>query len=138
MADIFRTLIIPTAQVQLARDIAAALDPSGAGMWTTGCSPDGSEPATHFISSGWIPPGWQVMVPTQFWRYLNEQWVKTGETPGDPVLVWQQATAAGMIVTQAEIDALFAVADVTEQEPQMAMARLGIQVVTPPEPEPTE
>lgn len=129
MLDIFRTLIVPTTQAQLARDIAAALDPSGAGMWTTALSPTGVNPATHYISSGYIPPAWQVMVPTQFWQYDGTQWVKTGETTGDPVLVWQQATAAGLSVTQSEIDDLFAVADVTEQNPWTAMLRLNLQLV---------
>lgn len=132
MTDIiFRTLCVPDAQVQLARDIAAALSDGGVGMWTTPLSPTGAEPTTHWVSSGWIPPAWQVMVPTQFWQYDGTQWIKTGETPGDPVLVYQATTAAGLTVSQAEIDALFAVADVTEQDPFVAFDRLGLQMVQP-------
>ena len=136
MADIFRTLIVPDANVQLARDIAAALSPNGAGMWMTPLSANGSDTVTHWVSSGWIPPAWQIMVPTQTWQYLDGQWVKTGETPGDATLVYEQATAAGVVATQADIDALFAVADVTEQNPWVAFGRLGLQMIAPSD-EPT-
>ena len=136
MSDIFRTLIVPDAHVALARSIAAALSPTGVNMWTTPLSADGTDPATHWVSSGYIPPAWQVMVPTQVWQYRDGAWVKIAETPGDAVLVYQQATAAGVETTQAEIDALFAVADVTEQNPYMAFDRLGLTMIPPPEPEP--
>jgi hypothetical protein len=129
MADIFRTLIVPDAFAPLARSIAGALSGSGVQMWTTALSADGTAPATHWVSTGWIPPAWQIMVPTQFWRYNGTQWIKTGETPGDPILVYQQATAAGVVTTQAEVDALFAVADVTELEPLMVFDRLGLMFV---------
>jgi len=54
MTDIFATIIVPAAQAQAARDAAAQI-PGGEGMFTAGLSASGSEPATHFISSGWIP-----------------------------------------------------------------------------------
>ena len=52
--DIFATIIVPAAQAQAARDAAATI-PGGEGMLTAGLSPTGAEPATHYISSGWIP-----------------------------------------------------------------------------------
>ena len=52
--DIFATIIVPAAQAQAARDAAATI-PGGAGMFTTGLSSTGQEPATHFISSGTMP-----------------------------------------------------------------------------------
>jgi len=52
--DIFATIIVPAAQAQAARDAAAQI-PGGDGMFTTGLSATGAEPATHYISSGWIP-----------------------------------------------------------------------------------
>lgn len=53
--DIFRTLIVPADQAPLARLIAETLDPVNCqGMFTTGLSPTGDEPATHYISSGGI------------------------------------------------------------------------------------
>ena len=52
--DIFATIIVHAAQAQAARDAAAQI-PGGEGMFTAGLSPTGAEPATHYISSGWIP-----------------------------------------------------------------------------------
>ena len=126
----FRSLLIPTAQVQLARDIAATLSPAGANMWLTGLSATGSAPATHFISTGLISPEFAALVPEQVWEQdENGDWTQTGSTPGDPVLCHQMCVAQGMTVTQAEVDAVYAAADVTAQEPFVAMARLGLQMV---------
>lgn len=129
MPDIFRTLIVPTANVELARQIAASFGPGGAGMWTTPLSATGAEPASHYISSGGIPAGFAHLVPLQTW--MQEQdgtWVMTGSEPGDPVAVYNHCVEAGVACTQADVDALFAAADVTEQEPFTAMGRLGIMI----------
>ena len=47
-------IIVPAAQAQAARDAAAQI-PGGEGMFTAGLSATGNAPATHYISSGWIP-----------------------------------------------------------------------------------
>ena len=52
--DIFATIIVQVAQAQAARDAAAEI-PRGEGMFTAGLSASGNAPATHYISSGWIP-----------------------------------------------------------------------------------
>ena len=135
MTDIFRTLVLPANVTPLAQEIAATLSPGGVGMWTTGLSPTGAEPATHFISTGFIPPEFAHMVPEQFWEQDETgAWVQTGSTPGDPVAVYEACTAAGMTVTLEEIEAVYAVADVTEQEPFVAMGRLGLVLVQSAEP----
>jgi len=135
MTDIFRTLILPADVTPLAQEIAATLSPGGAGMWTTGLSATGEEPATHFISTGFIPPEFAHMVPEQFWEQDETgAWVQTGSTPGDPVAVYEACTAAGMTVTLEEIEAVYAVADVTEQEPFVAMGRMGLVLVQSAEP----
>jgi hypothetical protein len=135
MTDIFRTLILPADVTPLAQEIASALSAGGANMWVTGLSPTGAEPATHFISTGFIPPEFAHMVPEQFWEQDEEgAWVQTGSTPGDPVAVYEACTAAGMTVTLEEIEAVYAVADVTEQEPFVAMGRMGLVLVQSAEP----
>ena len=126
--DNFRTLILPAAVTPLAREIAATLSPAGIGMWTTGLSPTGAEPATHFISTGLISPEFAHMVPEQVWEQVDGAWTQTGSTPGNPEAVLEACTAAGMEVTQAEVDGVFAVADVTEQEPFTALGRLGLVI----------
>lgn len=54
MPDIFATLIVTAANVAQARTLAAEI-PGGEGMFTSELSATGNAPATHYISSGWIP-----------------------------------------------------------------------------------
>ena len=49
MSDLFRTFIVPAAHADLARALCA-LEAGGAGMFTTGLSADGTEPATGLIA----------------------------------------------------------------------------------------
>lgn len=51
---------------------------------------------------------------------------------GDPVIVAQLANDAGFACTVQQVTDLFNVADVTEQEPFTAFARLGLQLVQVP------
>jgi len=133
MADVFRTLIVPANYVVLAREIAASFGPGGEGMWTTPCSTTGQEPATWYISSGFVPEAYNSLVPLQTWELDSSgSWVETDSTPGDPVAVYEAATAQGVVCTQAQVDALFMVADVTQQEPFTAMGRMGLQLVLTP------
>lgn len=132
MADLFRTLIVIAADAPLAREIAAAFGPGGAGMWTTPLSADGQEPATHYISSGYIPAEFALMAPLQVWG-LDEDgdWVMVASEPGDPVAVYNAAVAGGVQCTQADVDAVYADSDVTEQEPFTAMGRMGLTIINP-------
>ena len=135
MADwAFRTLITTAATTPLARDIAATLSPSGGqNMWLTGLSATGNAPATHYVSTGLISPEFAMLVPEQMWEQdENGDWVQTGSSPGDPVLCYQMCVAGGLTVTQAQVNAVYAAADVTEQEPFTAFARLGLQMVQEP------
>ena len=133
MSDVFLTLVVPAADAPLARSVAGAMDPGGAGMWNTPLSPSGAAPATHYISTGYVPPAWQVIVPTQTWELEDGVWVETGSTPGDPVAVYQGCVAAGLSVTLADIEGLFAVADVTAQDWPTALDRLDLAPVVTPE-----
>jgi hypothetical protein len=85
--DVFRTIIVPADNVEAFRTQAATV-PGGEGMFITPLSPTGQEPATHYISSGFIPA---IELPVQ------------GR------------------------------ADTSDEPPFDAMARLGLQLVTPEE-----
>lgn len=127
----FRTLITTAATTPLARDIATTLSPSGGqNMWLTGLSATGNAPATHYVSTGLISPEFAMLVPEQVWEQdANGDWVQTGSSPGDPVLCYQMCIAGGLTVTQAQVNAVYATADVTAQEPFTAFARLGLKMV---------
>lgn len=128
----FRTMIITAADAPLARQIAETLAPTGgAGMWTTGLSSDGSEPATHYVSTGIIDEQFAALMPEQFWSQdENGDWVMTDSIPGDPVMLFNLCVQAGMTITQQEVDDIFASSDVTAQEPFVAMGRMGLVIIT--------
>jgi hypothetical protein len=130
----FRTLITTAATTPLARDIAATLSPTaGQNMWLTGLSATGNAPATHYVSTGLISPEFAMLVPEQMWEQdENGDWVMTSSTPGDPVACYDLCIAGGLTVTQAQVNAVYAAADVTQQEPFTAFARLGLQMVQEP------
>lgn len=134
MANAFRTLILTAATTPLAQQIAASFGSGAAGMWTTALSASGSDPASHYISTGLIPEEFAYMMPTQTWAQDEQgDWVKTGEDPGNAEAVWQAANAQGVECTLAQVQAIFDAADVTEQEPFVAMGRLGVKIINPPE-----
>jgi hypothetical protein len=130
----FRTLITTAATTPLARNIAATLSPTaGQNMWLTGLSATGNAPATHYVSTGLISPEFAALVPEQVWEQdANGDWVMTSSTPGDPVACYDLCIAGGLTVTQAQVNAVYAVADVTQQEPFVAFARLGLLMVQEP------
>jgi hypothetical protein len=102
-------------------------------MFTTPLSADGTDPATHYISSGYIPPAFAHMVPSQTWALdENGDWVMTGSDPGNPQAVYEAATAQGVICTLADVEAVFNTADVTDEEPFAAMGRMGLKIINPP------
>lgn len=132
MAYAFRTIIMTASDAPLARAIAAAFGPGGADMWTTALSPNGQEPATHYISTGIIPEEFAYMMPTQYWVQDEAgNWAKTGSDPGNAAAVWQAASAQGVNCTLAQVQAIFDAADVTPQEPFVAMGRMGLKIINP-------
>lgn len=137
--DIFRTLIVPADQAPLARLIAETLDPVNCSdMFTTGLSPTGDEPATHYISSGGISEGFAALVPFTVWAQDPDgEWVEVTHDPGKPAKTFELCLQAGLEVTLEAIEVMYASADVTAENPWMAMGRLNLQLVRPPVPEPT-
>ena len=131
----FRTLIVTAADAPLARSIAVTLSPEGGKqMWIAGLSADGSEPATHFVSTGAISPEFAVLMPSQTWEQdENGTWTMTDSVPGDAAMLHGLCVAAGMTVTLQDIEAVFTASDVTEQEPGVALTRLGLVAVQPAE-----
>lgn len=55
MSWVLRTIVVPDAFVTLAKSLTGGLaGEAGEGMFTTGLSPTGAGPATHWVSSGLI------------------------------------------------------------------------------------
>ena len=134
--DTFATLIVTAADAPTARAIAAAFGPGGVNMWTTPLSASGLDPATHYISTGYIPAEFVSMCPMATWA-LDEDgnWVQTDYYPGDAAAVYGFCQQAGLPYTLAEIEGVFSRSDVSQQEPFVAMGRIGVKIINPPEEE---
>lgn len=134
---IHRVLIVPAAFQALAQGLCEAMaeGDAGKGMFTTGLSPSGEEPATHYISSGGIAPEFADILPLTIVTPAAEPGEPDVITtqPGNVAVVETMAAQAGITLPAGTIAALFAAIDVTEQEPFTAMARLGVQIVQVPE-----
>ena len=124
------TIILPAAAQALAQGLCvAAAGEAGAGMFTTGLSATGEAPATHFISSGAVESKFADILPLSTITMVDE--VETvSKTTGDVEAVIQLAKDAGQAVDAKTIGGLFSALDVSEQPPFVAMARLGLQLVT--------
>lgn len=132
MTDVFATLIVAAQDAPLAREIAAAFGPGGSGMWTTPLSADGLDPASHYISSGYIPQAFVSLVPCTTWTQDEDgQWIATDYYPGDAATVYAYASQAGIDCTLADVEGVFSRSDCSTQEPFVAMSRMGLMIVNP-------
>ena len=123
-------MIVAADKVQLARDICATLAPSGgAMMFETSLSATGQAPATHYVSTGYIDADFANLMPLVTWYELDGKWESFQVSPGMPAVVAALCAEAGYTTTEADVAALFAVSDVSEQEPFTAFARLGLSMV---------
>jgi len=131
--DMFRTLVIAAQDADNARAIAAAFGPGGTGMWTTPLSATGAEPASHYISSGYIPQEFVSLAPCTEWAMDEDgNWIAVSTYEGDAATVYAYAEQAGLGISLADIQGIFARADVSAQEPFVHMGRMGVQIINPP------
>lgn len=122
-----RTIIVPAAFQQLAQALceAAAEGVAGEGMFTTALSATGALPATHYISSGYIFDDFADILPL---ATVDEEG-NVSIRPGNVAVVETMAAQAGITLPAGTIAALFSAIDVSDQEPFVAMARVGVQIV---------
>jgi len=123
-----RTMIVTASDAPLARELCAGLaGESSANMFTTALSADGLEPATHYISAGWISQAFADLLPL---TTFDAEGVPT-TTPGNPAEIVALAKEAGMSVTLTKVTGLLKRSDVTDGEPLPRMAQLGLQLINP-------
>ena len=129
----FRTLIIPSAHVQLARDLAAAIDPAGSqGLFMTPLT-NGNQ-ITHYISTGIVSEAFAQPLPCTTWAQDEEgAWVQVSHWPGMPEAIAQMAGQLDppFPLEASEVAAAFAASDISEQEPFTAMGRMGLSLHNP-------
>jgi hypothetical protein len=134
MAYTFATLIVTAADAPTSRAIAAGFGPGGVGMWTTPLNASGVGTPTHYISSGYIPAEYVALSPMATWDLtLAGNWVQTDFSAGDAASVYAFCQEAGLSYTLAEIEGVFSRSNVSQQEPFIAMGRLNLKIINPPE-----
>ena len=130
---IHRTIIVPAAFQQLAQALceAAAEGGAGKGMFTTGLSETGTEPATHYISSGAIFDDLAALLPLTTVEPSTDDGEPdmVTERPGNVAFVEGLAAQAGITLPAGTVAGLFDALDVSEQGPFEAVARLGLAMV---------
>lgn len=120
---IHRCLIVPDVVVEFARNLPVTIaGPSGSNMWTSPLSPSGKLPATHWISSGLIDQQFADLLPLT--QYPSD--AEPIHIPGQPAIAAYLATQSGVTVTAEQVQALFNVSDASDQDPEVAMTRLGL------------
>ena len=135
MSYTHRVIVVPAAFQQLAQGLceAAAEGDAGKGMFTTGLSPDGSAPATHYISSGYIFQEFADLLPLTAVNYDIEGSPILSTRPGNVAVVEAMAAQAGFDLAPGTIGALFDAIDVTdvyEVGPHERLAQLGLAIIT--------
>ena len=145
MTWINRTLIVPDAQRELATAISDMFAGSPQNIFSFPLSPTGEQPPTHWLGSGPVGDGYEVIAPWQVWQQDQDgQWVMTDSYPGQPDVVYaacqqpisEDDPSPRVPCTLAQIEALFAVSDMTEQDPWVAMGRAGLKPVVVPSTQP--
>lgn len=98
-------------------------------MFETPLSATGMFPATHYISSGLIEQPFADLLPLTAVTCAEDGTPSTSTRPGNVALTTQLAVEAGLTITEAEVAALLAGVEVSEQQAEEALARLGLQIV---------
>ena len=121
----FRTIVIPASVAVNARNLCKGLAPgSGDGMFLTGLSATGNAPATHYVSSGTISDEMAALLPC---TTIDAEGVAV-TTQGLPELIPALALEAGIEVDMPQVLTLYGAIDVSDQEPFVACARLGLEM----------
>lgn len=127
---IHRTIIVPATLAESARAACAGLaGPGGSNMFTTPLSPTGEAPPTHYISSGMIEAPFAELLPLTSVTCAEDGTPSTSTRPGNVALTTQLAVEAGLTITEAEVAALLAGVDVSEQQAEEVLSRLGLRIV---------
>lgn len=116
---IHRTIIVPAAIVEAARNLGECLHPAAAGMFTTPLSPTGELPATHYVSSGLIEDVWTVV--------LSDAALLYGAAS-------QGAAEQGLTLaaTPEDAQALTSQVDLSDESAEVAFERLGLTLCHEP------
>lgn len=108
---VHKTIVVADSVVDQARSLCEQLaGAGGAGMFATDLSADGNEPASHWVSSGMILQDFATMLE-------------------NPAIVYAAAQQAGIELPQGSVEALLSQCDISDEQAETSLARLGLQYV---------
>lgn len=113
------TAIVTNAVAVNLREFSRRLDKDHcAGMFTTGLSASGNVPATHWISSGWIPQVYAQTIrdPQLLYTRAKKAWEDDGDV---------------FPFTQTQVTNALGNCDISADPPFTAMARMGLKLINP-------
>lgn len=125
-----RCMVVPALQRSFAQTLCqSAVGASGGNMWLAGVSTSGNGPATSYVTEGLIQTQFAALLP--LWLPTQDPvtllWTLTQTGLGDAATVTSMASKNGMTVTLAQVQALYAAVDVTQQDVWTALGRLGLK-----------
>lgn len=114
----FRTIIVSSLILDKVKQLTSLIagEEQALNMWNTPLSPTGETPATHFISSWIINEEFALLLP------LYSLWEKVYEGQA-------KAIANASWAKEEDIEAMFWLMDISEEEPLVAIERLGLKLI---------
>ena len=122
-----RCMLVPAAWAATVRGLCDGMAPGGSGsnMFAVPLSASGELPATHFISAGLQGDDFCSLMPLT--SFDAEGMATT--VAGQPATIVYLAGQAGITVSLAQINALLAAVEITEEAWEVAIARRGLQTI---------
>jgi len=130
MNYVYRCMIVLGEDVDLARSIWATLSAEYSNEFRIALASQADPTVTtHWMSAGLITDTAAPLMPFAVWEQdENGDWTETSYDAGQPDVVAQMCRDADppLAITDAEAEAAWSRADVTEQSVQQAFDRLGL------------
>ena len=118
-----RTIITPIPLAEPARAACMALTGGASeGLFTTLLYPEGGTEATHAISSGYIAGEFADLLPC-------------GDQPGNTEALLAMLEGVEFPISAEELTGMLAMIDISDEDAQVALARLGLSLAPPQAPD---
>ena len=132
MPHTFRSMLIPAADRDIARQIGGTLDPEYAGTFRFACAPDGSTEITHYCDAGPITQDAALLMPLGVYEWQEDNtWKLIYRDDGNPRRVKWFCELKGLDLPFKTVTGIWDRADVTEETLNDALARRGLHIVWP-------
>lgn len=138
MPHTFRSMLIPAADRDLARQIWGTLDPEYANTFRFPCTsasdPD-SKDITHYCDAGPITDAAALLMPLEYWIQDPDTgaWTLEYRDDGNPKRVQWFCKNQGFDVPLPDVENIWRHASVSEQDLNRALERMNLRILWPEE-----